>query len=320
MLVGHDRPRRGVVGGHQLWVGVVERVAPAQLGRGADVGVVDVAVPGPLVGPDPGGRVPAGVVVDVVARVGDQVQVLALGDPGEGVEHVVPPRGAREVRHGQAAHVVAGGGGRAGAPDRRAPAQRLEGVVEGGRGGEPVGVDLDGPVASGAGGDPPPAYDAPQAGIAGDDPAHRHPAEPLRVADGRGVPAPCVGDGHPGPEDDPVGQGITGHHAVAEGQQLLGDGVGPAVGQPAPVAPGGARLGGRRRHDRAHSQSQRAHCCARAQEAPAVHRCHRLAPPDVERPALPVVTGRAGRSPVVRLRVEPRLSSRSRTSRSPCRG
>ncbi len=170
----------------------------------------------------------AAVVVDVVACLRHQVEVVAVGDPSEGVEHVLPPARARDVRHRELGHSRGGCRGGAGAADRRAEAQRLEGVVHRGGGGQPVGVDLDRPVAGGGGRDGAAAHDPGQPGVAGDHPADLDRADALRVGDLQSVPAAGVRDGDPGPQHDSVGERVTGHHAVPERQQGDLRRVGPA--------------------------------------------------------------------------------------------
>ena len=65
----------------------------------------------------------------------------------------------------------------------------------------------------------------------------------LRVLHLGGVPAAAVGDGDPGPEHHPSGEGVAGHDPVPERLELLGDRVGTALRQPARVAAPGPFLG-----------------------------------------------------------------------------
>jgi len=227
VLVGHHGERRGGVCPHQVGVGVIQRVPAAALGDRRPVLVVDVVGPVALTGPEPRRGVAAAVVVDVVAGMGDQVEVVALADPRVGVENVLPPGGAGHMCDGQFGDPVGHRGRGSGAPDRRAVAQCGEGVVQRPGRGQPVGVYLDRPVARRGRRHGAPPDDVGESGVAGDHPADRRRADALRIGDHRGVPAAGVGDGDAGPEHHPVSQGVATHDAVPERQQVGCDGIGP---------------------------------------------------------------------------------------------
>ena len=148
--------------------------------------------------------VAVGEVVDVVAAVDDEVEVVARREVAVAAPPAAPVAGAREHREAQVVHRAGRGGARA--PDDALHAECLESVVVRRRGFEADGVDLDGPVV----------LRGRRLGAARDDVAHprvatHRPAHRDRRRTG-------LGDGHARPEDHAIGERIARRHAVGEGQ------------------------------------------------------------------------------------------------------
>ena len=204
MIVPDHDPGRAGVGGLQLGVGLVLRVAAPIVAQRDDLAV---RVMRPLSGDRRVHAVGLGaaVLVDVVAQVQHRVDSRQLGDRLVGVEVAV--RIERAGGHRQ--HHVLGRAARqgGGAADGRGDAVggELEGV--GAAGVEARDIDLHRPVAAG------PGDAVARLGAAG---AAVDGVERPAVGDVAGL---GVGRGDASPEDHPVGQRIAGGHAVLEGDR-----------------------------------------------------------------------------------------------------
>ena len=210
VVVPDGDDRRGRVQGLQVRVGLVTGVPDAVVGEGDDL-VGRRVRPYDLVA----GAVLAGaVLVDVVAEVQPRVQVAARGQMAVGGEVAALPVGAGDHAEAQAGGGGVGGRGGAGAGGGRvgAAGREAEPVVRGGR--EAAYVRLDGVVGGGGRGRRALGDDGRERLVQGDGPADLD----VRAESGAGYRG--GGGRHPGPQQDPVGQRVTGGDAVQEGGGL----------------------------------------------------------------------------------------------------
>ncbi len=247
VVPGDDEGVRGVRGA-QVGVGLVEgvpqpvvleghRLPGEQAGEGAR-GVGAGA-----------GHVVDGVLVEVVAEVEHDVQVLVGQVPvGGPVALVVALAG--DHAEGESGGPAAAGGGGAGAAGRADVAAGAEAVVVDVAGGEVAGLDVHGVVELGVGGGPAPSDDAAEALVEGELPVDGD------AFGGQSAVGPVRLRGQAGPQQDGVGVRVAGGDAEGEG----------VVGDPCGVEFGGGR-GARAGHvDR---EGERGGGAGGGQEAPA---------------------------------------------------
>ena len=215
LVVVEDRdPRVPGVGGLQIGVSLVQGVpqpVSAQVGRlGGRHAIAHAGQAGRSVAV----RAVA-VLVDVVADVQDQVEVLASSDAAVGTEVATGVVAAGDQRQPQGmddALLVRRGLGAAGGTEL---SERLEAVPVSGVGPEVVDVHLDGVVAPGIGPHAPASDDVPKARVRGDDPPHQQrPSQPAARRGHRLAPARWRGG--PGPDDDSLASRVAAGNAVAE--------------------------------------------------------------------------------------------------------
>ena len=179
------------------------------------------------------------VLVDVVAHVQHEVQVVAHGDAAVGPEITA---GVVAARHeGEAQRM----GGR-GVVGRGTGAADVAGLTGGGEavpvlriGRQAVDVDLHGVIRRGVGPGPARPHHAAEVGVQRDLPHDGERRAESAARGGHGRP----GRGGAGPDDDGVGEGVTAGHAVAEDPLVGGSGRGRDI-------EGAERDGGGRRDDR----------------------------------------------------------------------
>lgn len=223
VVVPDEGERVGLVGGDEVGVEAVQGVAVAvlhevhrlgpQLGGDGDVAHASHGVDG--------------VLVDVVAQVQDQIDVLLGEVPVGGVE-ALEPRLAGDEGEVQLPGAAVRRGRGAGAADRAEHSARAEAVVV-----VPVRLEsgdlhVDGVGELGHRAGPSPAYDGPEAVVAGDLPLH---VDGVRRHAAAAVGREGLG-GETGPQYDPVRPRVAGRHA--EGERVLVEGrvaPGPARGQ-----------------------------------------------------------------------------------------
>ena len=200
-VVGHlvvvpgDHPRHQGVQGLEVGVGLVLGVPDPVVGQGEDLvrglGRADRVAPV--------GELAGAVLVDVVAEVHDETDVVALGQVPVRAEVAGLPVAARDHPEPQVVHDGVAGRRSHGPADRGGGGAEAEPVpVAGGRA-QPADVDLDGVVALRPGADRAAGDDRRERGIGGDLPGD---------ADGRAGTRAGLGLGggrDPGPQQDPVG-------------------------------------------------------------------------------------------------------------------
>lgn len=227
------------MGGLRVGVGLVQRVAQPVAGEvdglGGRLAVADADERGGAVA-----VVAVAVLVDVVADVEHEVEVVAGGDGAVGGEEAARVVAAGDERHPQRVGLARDVAGGLGATDVAELAERLEAVVVARVGVEARHVDLDRVVAVGRGHDGAVRGDAGEALVTGDLPAHGDRAAETAARSGGGLARPGRWRGA-GPDDDGVGGGVAAGDPVAEDAPARGRRSGGGVEDAGDGEGGGGR-------------------------------------------------------------------------------
>ncbi len=212
VVVPDDEPRMLLVRAQIVRIAAPERVAAAQLGEVQPVAVVDVGGVLDAVA-RPHALVEIYEIVDVIAEMDDEIEIVARRDVAEAAPVTRPVTGTGQHREADFIDVRGRRGARA-ADDRTVP-ERAEAVVVSGRRLQAGDVDFHRPVAIRVRCLPAAPDDVPEFDVRGDDPAHRNFRGARRD----------FGDARP--DDHAVGHRIAAGHAVRERKPCAGRKVEP---------------------------------------------------------------------------------------------